>query len=61
MTYNQYDVVVVPFPFSDNSTIESIIRMKKFTLDVSLIKRKIGSISEIDQASLCLNLEKLFG
>ena len=109
MIYKPFDVVVVPFPFTDVSmqkkrpalvlsskenfnlqtkhcvlamitsaqnspwaldyyikTIEetglhtpSVVRMKIFTLDIKLIIKKIGKLSEQDQKSLQKNIELL--
>ena len=106
--YKQFDVVVVPFPFTDSNrtkkrpalvlsdrkslTIDksiltmittsghspwsldiaiedlestglrtqSIIRFKLFTLDNSLIAKKIGLLSEIDRTAVVANLKKVF-
>ena len=107
--YKLYDVVVVPFPFTDRDatkrrpalvvsdsnslsidksilamitssshqpwpldvTIEdlsstglnspSIIRMKLFTLDNSLILQKIGKLSQQDAEEISFNLSQAFG
>ena len=106
--YKQFDVVVVPFPFTDSNrtkkrpalvlsdrkslTIDksiltmittsghspwsldiaiedlestglrtqSIIRFKLFTLDNSLITKKIGLLSEVDRTAVVANLKKVF-
>jgi mRNA interferase MazF len=109
MDFNPYDVVVVPFPFTDRNTSkrrpavvlsaawfntgighsvlamitsakhsawpldthisdlscaglpsESVIRMKLFTLDHSLVIRKAGSLSATDKAQLDQTLQQLF-
>lgn len=110
MIYSQYDVVIVPFPFTDKLSTKhrpalilsekkqfnqpsekyvlsmitsskhlawpldvsigdlnssglnasSIIRMKIFTLDNSLIVRKIGRLSNHDRSQINLSLKKLF-
>ena len=110
MTYKRYDVVVVPFPFTDKNSgkrrpalllsseksfneianhsilamitsakhsswpmdieitdldlaglaSESIIRMKLFTLDNSLILRKAGELAQKDRTVLKKNLKLLF-
>lgn len=108
MTYKQFDVVVVPFPFTDRNTSKrrpavvisdagfnqsigqsvlamitsakhsswaldtpitdldsaglpssSIIRMKLFTLDHSLIIRKAGRLSDVDREVLQVALAEL--
>lgn len=109
MTYSQFDVVVVPFPFTDiasskrrpalvisgelafNERIgqsvmamittakrsdwpldtpladlksaglkaESIVRMKLFTIDHQLIKRRLGSLGKSDRVSVQVALYKL--
>ena len=109
LTCKQYDVVVVPFPFTDSNSTKrrpalvlsdpssfkidksilamitssshhpwsldveiedlataglktsSIIRMKLFTLDNSLIIKTIGKLGEIDREKIELDLVKLFG
>jgi mRNA interferase MazF len=108
--YNQFDVVVVPFPFTDSGTtkrrpalvlsdartfntqmdkgvmamittathqpwaldvsitdlslaglnVESIVRMKLFTLDYSLIVRRIGHLGEADADEVMTSVQKLF-
>jgi mRNA interferase MazF len=108
--YNQFDVVVVPFPFTDSGTTkrrpalvlsdagtfntqmrkgvmamittathqpwaldvsiadlslaglnaESIVRMKLFTLDYSLIVRRIGHLGEADADEVMASMQKLF-
>ena len=106
--YKQFDVVVVPFPFTDSNrtkkrpalvlsdrkslTIDksiltmittsghspwsldiaiedlestglrtqSIIRFKLFTLDNSLITKKIGLLSEVDRTAVVTNLKRVF-
>lgn len=110
MTYKQFDVVVVPFPFTDSSAKKkrpavvisdatafnkpteknvmamittathspwaldvsivdlvstglkapSLIRMKLFTLDDTLITKKIGKLGESDRSNLKTSLPKLF-
>jgi mRNA interferase MazF len=108
--YNQFDVVVVPFPFTDSGTTKrrpalilsdagtfntqmskcvmamittathkpwaldviisdlslaglnaaSVVRMKLFTLDYSLIVRRIGHLGETDSEEVMRSIEKLF-
>jgi mRNA interferase MazF len=94
--YNQFDVVVVPFSFTDSGTTkrrpalaisdagtfntqmrkgvmvsiadlslaglnaESIVRMKLFTLDYSLIVRRIGHLGEADAIEVMASMQKLF-
>jgi mRNA interferase MazF len=108
--YSQFDVVVVPFPFTDSSTTKrrpalilsdagtfntpmqkgvmamittathqpwaldisiadlsaaglnaaSIVRMKLFTLDYSLIVRQIGHLGAVDVDEVMTSIEKLF-
>lgn len=109
MTYSPFEVVVVPFPFTDraaakkrpalvlsnkgfqgkightvlamitsagqewplDSDIEDLeaaglsspskVRMKLFTLDDSLIIRKLGTLSKRDRKSVGEKIRKLFG
>ena len=106
--YKQFDVVVVPFPFTDSNRTkkrpalvlsdrrslsidrsiltmittsghspwsldiviedlestglktQSIIRFKLFTLDNSLITKKIGLLSGIDRTAVVANLKRVF-
>lgn len=110
MTYKQFDVVVVPFPFTETTATkkrpvvvvsdtpsfnqlvkksvmamitttthtpwaldtsitdlksaglkaDSLIRMKLFTLDDSLVIKKIGHLALDDQLALSTNLKQLF-
>ena len=111
MTHKPFDIVVVPFPFSDdtgkskyrpalvlsskeynqknnnlilamitsakNSSFfgdhkifdykntnlqnECVVRMKLFTLDVALIKGKIGNLSAVDADRIRKNLKEVLG
>ena len=108
--YSQFDVVVVPFPFTDSSAVKrrpalilsdeetfntpmqkgvmamittatyqpwaldisitdlsaaglnaaSIMRMKLFTLDYSLILRRIGHLGKADTGAVMTSIEQLF-
>jgi mRNA interferase MazF len=104
--YSQFDVVVVPFPFTDSgatkrrpalilsdvktfntpmqkgvmamittathqpwaldigiadlSAAASIVRMKLFTLDYSLIVRQIGHLGAEDAGEVMISIKKLF-
>ncbi len=40
---------------------DSLIRLKIFTLDISLVLAKIGALTEKDKTALKKNLSKLFG
>jgi len=106
-SYNQFDIIIVPFPFTDRNTSKrrpslvlsntyfnniqhyicamittksnppwpgdikikdykksglnhpSIIRFKLFTLDLRLIKRKLGGLSSRDKNSVRTTLNKI--
>lgn len=109
MTYNQFDVVVVPFPFTDASATKrrpalvlsdivlnmplhrsvmamittashspwildvaiadlasaglkaaSVVRMKLFTLDDSIVVKQIGVLAQTDKLAVQKTLQQLF-
>ena len=66
MAFEQWDVVVVPFPFSDGPTrrrrpAPSVVRLKIFTLDDRLVERRVGALGPPDASAVRDALGRLFG
>ena len=64
-TYNHGDVILVPFPFSNQSATKKrpavVISSNAYNIEVKLILKKLGTLRPTDLSSMNFFITKLLG